>query len=67
MDRGGWWTIVHGVAKSQTQTRLSIMIIIILKPSLYPNAPKSLVINVGWKKGKKERPSLSQALYYQIS
>ena len=22
MDRGAWWAIVHGVAKSQTQTQL---------------------------------------------
>ena len=35
---GAGWAIVHGVIKSQT--RLSIMIMIISKPSLYPNAPK---------------------------
>lgn len=34
-----------------------IMLIIILKPYLYPNAPQSPVLNVGWRKGKRKRSS----------
>lgn len=47
---------------------VTIMILIILKPYLYFNPPKSPVINVARRKGKeKKEPFLSQALYYQIS
>ena len=37
MDRGVWWTAVHGVAKSQTQLSMHTAIIVYVCQSQFPN------------------------------